>query len=65
MIDKDSDSSDSNESKKKSSDDDKPCNCRNSKCLKRYCDCFAAGIYCTNECKCEECHNLPQYEEER
>ena len=24
----------------------KPCNCKNSKCLKLYCECFAAGVYC-------------------
>ena len=23
------------------------CNCRKSKCLKLYCECFAAGVYCT------------------
>lgn len=54
-----------NPEKPKKSSDSKPCNCRNSKCLKRYCDCFAAGIYCNAECKCEECHNKSEYEEER
>ncbi|KAL4442146.1 hypothetical protein ABPG74_009164 [Tetrahymena malaccensis] len=49
----------------KSPSEAKPCNCRNSKCLKRYCDCFAAGLYCQAECKCEECHNKPEYEDER
>lgn len=24
----------------------KPCNCKNSRCLKLYCECFAAGVYC-------------------
>ncbi|XP_045799475.1 protein tesmin/TSO1-like CXC 5 [Trifolium pratense] len=34
----------------------KHCNCRNSRCLKLYCECFAAGIYCDG-CKCINCHN--------
>ena len=24
----------------------KKCNCKNSKCLKLYCDCFSAGVMC-------------------
>ncbi|KAF6000405.1 Tesmin TSO1-like CXC domain containing protein [Cyanidiococcus yangmingshanensis] len=39
----------------------KPCNCKNSKCLKLYCDCFAAGIYCEG-CHCTNCLNRPAYE---
>jgi len=39
----------------------KPCNCKNSKCLKLYCDCFAAGTYC-NGCHCTNCLNLPAYD---
>ncbi|KAH8078802.1 DNA-binding transcription factor [Aureococcus anophagefferens] len=35
----------------------KPCNCRNSRCLKLYCDCFAAGRFCEESCKCVDCHN--------
>ena len=27
----------------------KPCNCKNSRCLKLYCECFAAGVYCEGE----------------
>ncbi|CAN1218760.1 Protein tesmin/TSO1-like CXC 5 [Linum perenne] len=34
----------------------KQCNCKNSRCLKLYCECFAAGIYC-NGCNCVNCHN--------
>ena len=40
------------------------CNCKNSKCLKLYCECFAAGIYC-DECNCKHCHNNIQHEAER
>ncbi|XP_024634048.1 protein tesmin/TSO1-like CXC 5 [Medicago truncatula] len=34
----------------------KRCNCKNSKCLKLYCECYAAGIYCDG-CNCQNCHN--------
>ncbi|XP_024023851.1 protein tesmin/TSO1-like CXC 5 isoform X1 [Morus notabilis] len=34
----------------------KQCKCRNSRCLKLYCECFAAGIYCDG-CNCLNCHN--------
>ncbi|KAL8521870.1 hypothetical protein ACS0TY_012144 [Phlomoides rotata] len=46
-----------------SSDGDgcKRCNCRKSKCLKLYCDCFAAGIYCAGPCSCQGCYNRPEY----
>lgn len=32
------------------------CNCRFSRCLKLYCECFAAGSYCEG-CNCVNCHN--------
>lgn len=32
------------------------CNCQKSKCLKLYCDCFAAGVYCEG-CNCRDCMN--------
>jgi len=35
-----------------------PCNCKKSRCLKLYCDCFASRQYC-HECNCVDCHNLP------
>ncbi|KAL6985291.1 hypothetical protein U1Q18_018667 [Sarracenia purpurea var. burkii] len=46
-------------------DDDgcKRCNCKKTKCLKLYCDCFAAGIYCDGPCSCQECFNRPEYED--
>ncbi|KAL4307586.1 hypothetical protein HN51_041958 [Arachis hypogaea] len=40
----------------------KRCNCKKSKCLKLYCDCFAAGIYCADDCSCQSCLNRPEYE---
>ena len=37
--------------------EEKSCNCRNSKCMKLYCECFAAGQECTKFCRCTDCHN--------
>ena len=42
----------------------KSCNCKKSKCLKLYCECFASGQYCAG-CKCNECHNTAEYIKER
>ncbi|GMY29335.1 CRC domain-containing protein TSO1-like isoform X2 [Fagus crenata] len=39
------------------------CNCKKTKCLKLYCDCFAAGIYCAEPCACQGCFNRPEYED--
>ncbi|XP_055820591.1 protein tesmin/TSO1-like CXC 4 isoform X2 [Solanum dulcamara] len=46
-------------------DDDgcKRCNCKKTKCLKLYCDCFAAGVYCVDSCTCQGCFNRPEYED--
>ncbi|KAI5556308.1 hypothetical protein BDE02_18G025400 [Populus trichocarpa] len=41
----------------------KRCNCKKTRCLKRYCDCFAAGIYCAETCACQGCFNRPEYED--
>ncbi|CAN8269878.1 unnamed protein product [Cochlearia groenlandica] len=41
----------------------KRCKCRKSKCLKLYCDCFAAGLYCDGPCLCQNCFNIPIYED--
>ena len=35
-----------------------PCNCKKSKCLKLYCECFAAMEFC-KDCNCTECGNSP------
>ncbi|XP_064951970.1 protein tesmin/TSO1-like CXC 5 isoform X1 [Musa acuminata AAA Group] len=34
----------------------KNCNCKHSKCLKLYCECFASGVYCDG-CNCANCCN--------
>ncbi|CAM8967495.1 unnamed protein product [Rhodiola kirilowii] len=39
----------------------KQCNCKNSKCLKLYCECFAAGVHCDG-CNCTNCHNNIEHE---
>lgn len=41
----------------------KRCNCKKSKCLKLYCDCFAAGVFCLDPCSCQDCFNKPEYGE--
>ncbi|KAG0566023.1 hypothetical protein KC19_7G032300 [Ceratodon purpureus] len=51
------------QSEKSSGDSCKRCNCKKSKCLKLYCECFAAGVYCVGSCACRECFNKPEYEE--
>ncbi|KAJ8547330.1 hypothetical protein K7X08_010916 [Anisodus acutangulus] len=41
----------------------KRCNCKKSKCLKLYCECFAAGVYCVEPCACQDCFNKPIHED--
>ncbi|KAJ0232730.1 Protein tesmin/TSO1-like CXC 2 [Hirschfeldia incana] len=41
----------------------KRCNCKKSKCLKLYCECFAAGVYCIEPCSCIDCFNKPIHED--
>ena len=33
------------------------CNCKKSKCLKLYCDCFNSGLICGKDCNCQDCAN--------
>lgn len=40
------------------------CNCKKSRCLKLYCECFAAQKFC-QECNCLNCANLSTNSEER
>lgn len=39
----------------------KHCNCKNSRCLKLYCECFASGRYCEG-CNCVLCNNNKESE---
>ena len=41
-----------------------PCNCKKSKCLKLYCECFAAELFC-DSCNCNDCRNTKEYEDIR
>jgi hypothetical protein len=34
------------------------CNCKKSRCLKKYCECFEGSVFCGPNCKCVECQNL-------
>lgn len=34
------------------------CSCKNSRCLKKYCECFNNKIPCSDRCTCEMCLNL-------
>jgi hypothetical protein len=40
------------------------CNCKKSKCLKLYCDCFRVQQYCSG-CHCNNCSNLKEFDTER
>ncbi|CAL8466586.1 g6122 [Coccomyxa elongata] len=33
-------------------------NCKKSGCLKKYCECFQASIFCSDNCKCIDCKNF-------
>ncbi|CAK86795.1 unnamed protein product (macronuclear) [Paramecium tetraurelia] len=36
---------------------ERSCNCKKSQCLKQYCDCFANGQMCSENCNCVGCFN--------
>jgi len=33
------------------------CRCSRTRCLKRYCECFAANVFCGSKCSCSNCLN--------
>lgn len=33
------------------------CNCKNSHCLKMYCECYRSQGACSSHCKCKDCYN--------
>lgn len=41
------------------------CTCRKSRCLKLYCDCYAAGKACGSTCRCVDCQNFADAAEPR
>uniref|UniRef100_A0A7S2RXN2 CRC domain-containing protein n=1 Tax=Mucochytrium quahogii TaxID=96639 RepID=A0A7S2RXN2_9STRA len=41
------------------------CSCKKSKCLKLYCDCFAANQRCSALCSCTDCRNDSEHEAQR
>lgn len=41
------------------------CTCKKSKCLKLYCECFAAQQVCQDACVCTECFNKEEYQDIR
>ena len=48
---------------KRSRNSSSGCGCSTSKCIKMYCECFAAGAYCTDECNCIDCKNVSSNED--
>eukprot|EP00171_Calliarthron_tuberculosum_P016355 IDg16355t1 len=41
------------------------CNCKNSRCLKLYCECFAKNVSCGPHCNCRNCRNNGHFPDEK
>eukprot|EP00594_Rhizosolenia_setigera_P006999 CAMPEP_0178950942 /NCGR_PEP_ID=MMETSP0789-20121207/6935_1 /TAXON_ID=3005 /ORGANISM="Rhizosolenia setigera, Strain CCMP 1694" /LENGTH=289 /DNA_ID=CAMNT_0020631729 /DNA_START=821 /DNA_END=1690 /DNA_ORIENTATION=- len=41
------------------------CACKNSKCLKKYCECFRVGKFCVDKCVCQSCENTEYHANKR
>ncbi|KAM3138185.1 DNA binding [Paramecium bursaria] len=41
------------------------CSCKQSRCLKMYCECFSNQLQCSKLCQCVSCQNNNEYEEIR
>ena len=39
------------------------CNCSKSNCLKKYCECYKAGLKCSKSCRCKICENIENKKE--
>lgn len=48
-----------------STDDMTKCNCKKSKCLKLYCECFVGMKYCGETCRCRDCYNNTDHDSQR
>ena len=46
-------------------DDYMTCNCKKSRCLKLYCQCFAVKMHCHELCNCINCCNIEVHEKQR
>jgi hypothetical protein len=49
--------------KKDAIKDLKPCRCKESKCLKLYCECLKFGMVCGVDCACIDCKNIEGHPE--
>ncbi|CAK81633.1 unnamed protein product (macronuclear) [Paramecium tetraurelia] len=50
--------------KEQSKETKKGCNCKKSECKKKYCECYSINQKCTDLCKCENCLNKEEPQEQ-